>query len=68
MRNFRLTGLSNWIKNVRKIINMEKFSYAERLRMLGLCSMEKKRLWGDLTVTSEGACKQDGERHFYQGL
>ena len=42
---------------------LEHLSYGDRLRKLGVVSMEKRRLWGDLTVTFQylkGAYKQDG--------
>ena len=34
----------------RMISRLEHLSYKERLRELGLFSMERRRLWGDLTV------------------
>ena len=46
---------------------MEHLSYEDRLRELGLISLEKRRLWLDLRVTFQylkGGCKKERDRLF----
>lgn len=47
------------------ITGMEHLSYKERLRELGLFSLEKRRLWSNIITVFQylnGAYRRDGER------
>ena len=65
---FKLGLLERVQRRATKMIQeMEHFPYKDRLRELGLFSLEKKRLWGDLRMAFQylkGDCKKEEDRLF----
>ena len=65
MENLDVIHKSNYTE--LHIQGIKHLLYEDRLRELGLFSLEKRRLWGDLRATCQylkGDCKKEGDRLF----